>query len=147
MSDIEKYRQLAQDVRIFNGLHPHEVSDIVQRGTGLSFLKGQTIFHEGMMGSNLYIVLSGEVVLYVKNRLIARCEVGEAFGEMAVLNQRPRTATAAAETDVELFTLDESQMNEILEKRVAVRFLLNIIHVLSEHLENSNTWIADIRKR
>lgn len=147
MSDIEKYRRLAKDVRIFNGLHPHEVSDIVQRGTELSFRKGQTIFHEGMMGSNLFIVLSGEVVLYVKNRMIARCEVGEAFGEMAVLNQRPRTATAAAETDVDLFTLDESQMNEILEKRVAVRFLMNIIHVLSEHLESSNTWIADIRKR
>ena len=147
MGDIDKYRRYAEEVRIFNGLHPHEVSDIVQGGTRMSYLKGQTIFHEGMMGSNLFVVLGGKVALYAKNRLIARCEVGEAFGEMAVLNQRPRTATAAAETDVDLFTLDESQINEILEKRVAVRFLMNIIHVLSEHLEKSNTLIADVRKR
>ena len=66
---------------------------------------------------------------------------------MSVLNHRPRTATAAAETDVKLFTLDESQVNEILEKRVAVRLLLNVVHVLSERLEEANTSIADIRER
>lgn len=75
------------------------------------------------------------------------CKVGDAFGEMSVLNHRPRTATATAETAVRLFTLDEAQVNKILEKRVAVRLLLNVIHVLSERLEDANGWIADIRDR
>ena len=147
MGDAAKYQHYAAKVRIFNGLKPDEVSEILHKGRTLSFRKGQTVFHEGMLGSNLFIVLSGKIGLYIKSRLIAQCEVGDAFGEMAVLNQRPRTATAAAETDVTLFTLDESQMNEILEKRVAVRLLLNIVHVLSERLEEANTWIADIRHR
>ena len=147
MADEAKYRQYAEKVRIFNGLQPEEVGEILQKGHRLDFHQGQTIFHEGMLGSNLFVVLKGEIGLYNKNRLIAVCKVGDAFGEMSVLNHRPRTATAAAETDVQLFTLDETQMNSILEKRVAVRLLLNIIHVISERLEEANTWIADIRNR
>lgn len=147
MADEAKYRQYADKVRIFNGLKPDEVGDILRKGHTLNFGKGQTIFHEGMLGSNLFIVLNGEIALYNKNRLIAMCKVGDAFGEMSVLNHRPRTATAAAATDVKLFTLDESQMNDILEKHVAVRMLLNIVHVLSERLEEANIWISDIRDR
>lgn len=147
MSDEARYRQYAEKVRIFKGLQPDEVSDILRKGRSVDFHQGQTIFHEGMLGSNLFIVLKGEIGLYNKNRLIATCKVGDAFGEMSVLNHRPRTATAAAETEVKLFTLDESQVNEILQKHVAVRLLLNIVHVLSERLEDANTWIADIRER
>ena len=147
MGGESKYRKYAEKVRIFNGLKPDEVRDILHQGHSLDYGKGQTIFHEGMLGSNLFIVLSGEVGLYNKDKLIALCKVGDAFGEMSVLNHRPRTATAAAQTDVKLFTLDESQMNSILEKHVAVRLLLNIVHVLSERLENANIWIAEIRGR
>lgn len=147
MSDEAKYGQYAERIRIFKGLSPEEVGDILRKGHTLSFAKGQTIFHEGMLGSNLFIVLHGEIALYSKSRLIAMCKVGDAFGEMSILNHRPRTATAAAATDVRLFTLDETQMNNILEKRVAVRLLLNIVHVLSERLEEADTWISDIRER
>ncbi len=143
MGDESKYRHYAEKVRIFNGLKPDEVSDILHRGRMLEYAQGQTIFHEGMLGSNLFIVLKGEIGLYNKNKRIALCKVGDAFGEMSVLNHRPRTATAAAETNAKLYTLDESQMNSILEKHVAVRLLLNIIHVLSERLEDANTWIAE----
>ena len=147
MADTATYKRYSEKVRIFNGLKPEEVGEILHTGHTLEYSKGQTIFHEGMLGSNLFIVLSGEIGLYKTNRLIAVCKVGDAFGEMSVLNHRPRTATAAAETDVKLFTLDESQVNRILEKRVAVRLLLNVVHVLSERLEEANTWIADIRGR
>lgn len=147
MADAAKYRQYAEKVRIFNGLNSEEVGEILRMGHTLDYSKGQTIFHEGMLGSNLFIVLSGEISLYKKDRLIGICKVGDAFGEMSVLNHRPRTATAAAEVDVKLFTLDESQVNGILEKRVAVRLLLNVVHVLSERLEEANVWIADIRDR
>ena len=73
------------------------------------------IFHEGMLGSNLFIMPGGEIGLYNKNKTNALCKVGDASAEMSVLNPRPRTATAAAQTDVKLFTLDESQMNSILQ--------------------------------
>lgn len=145
MADTAKYKQYSEKVRIFNGLSPEEVGEILRTGHTLDIAQGQTIFHEGMLGSNLFVVLSGEIALFQKNRQIGTCRVGDAFGEMSVLNHRPRTATATAESAVKLFTLDESQVNKILEKHVAVRLLLNVIHVLSERLEAANTSIADTR--
>jgi CRP-like cAMP-binding protein len=113
-----------------------------QQGKVVYFQQGQTVFHEGMLGSNLFIVLSGQVGIYMKGKLIARCKVGDAFGEMAVLNRTPRCATAGALSDASLFTLDETQLNGILRKHIAVRLLLNVIHILSERLEAANAALA-----
>ena len=142
MHKEEKYKHYAEKVKLFHGLKPDEVATILHEGKLMHFREGETIFHEGMLGSNLFIVLSGEIAIYLKNELIAKCEVGDAFGEMAVLNSKPRSATAAALTEVKLFTLDESHLNGILDQHVAVRLLLNIIHVLSERLEWSNARMA-----
>lgn len=145
MSNGDKYEQYAKRVRIFNGLQPGEVADILHQGKVVHFQQGQTVFHEGMLGSNLFVILSGQIGIYSKGKLIARCQVGDAFGEMAVLNRTPRCATAAALSNATLFTLDEDQINKLLKKHIAVRLLLNIIHVLSERLETADAWIADHR--
>ena len=145
MDNEKKYEQYARKVRIFNGLQPDDVADILHQGKVVRFLQGQTVFHEGMLGSNLFIVLSGQIAIYNKNKEIARCVVGDAFGEMAVLNHKPRCATAAALTNCTLFTLDEAQINGLLKKHIAVRLLLNIIHVLSERLETADLYIAEVK--
>ena len=146
MSDESKYRRYAEKIRIFNGLDPGEVEYILHNGKILVFREGQTVFFEGQLGSNLFVVLSGRIGIFKKNKQIATCVVGDAFGEMAVLNHEPRTATAAALCETKLFTLDEKQINGILEKHVAVRMLLNIIHVLSERLETVNEQLANMAK-
>jgi CRP-like cAMP-binding protein len=146
MSKEAKYQRYAEKIRIFKGLKPEEVSYILHCGKVLYFHEGQTIFHEGMLGSNLFIVLSGEIGIHHRNELIAKCKVGDAFGEMAVLNHEPRTATACALTQAKCFTLDEKEMAEILQNHVAVKLLMNIIHVLSERLEASNAYISTFKK-
>jgi len=147
MTDLDKYKHYADRIKIFHGLEPEEVSDILHHGKILHFRAGETVFHEGQLGSNLFVLLSGTVSIFKKTKLIAKLQVGDAFGEMAVLNKKPRNATAAADTDAKLFTLDERQINNILEKHVAVRLLLNIVHVLSERLETANVLITDLRKQ
>ncbi len=146
MSDMEKYKKYAEAIQIFHGLTPAEVEYILQHGQVLRFHAGQTVFHQGQLGTNLFIVLGGRVALYNKNKQIAVMQVGDAFGEMAVLNHKPRTATAAAAVDSKLFTLDERQINSVLEKHLAVRLLLNIIHILSERLEVANATVAQLNK-
>ena len=146
-TDTDKYKRYADRVRIFNGLQPEEVEYILHHGKSLVYPEGKTVFHEGMLGSNLFIVLSGEIAIYNKTEMIAKCRAGDAFGALAVFNHKPRSATAVALQDSKLFTLDERQINEILEKHVAVRLLLNIIHVISERLEAANAWNAALRKQ
>jgi CRP-like cAMP-binding protein len=142
----EKNKRYAERIRLFHALKPEEVGRILQEGRMINFQKGQTIFHEGQLGSNLFIVFRGEVGIYSKNRLIAKCKVGDAFGEMAVINQSPRSAAATALTEAKLFTLDEAGTKKVLELGFAVRVLMNIIQVMSERLEAANVSIADLRK-
>jgi CRP-like cAMP-binding protein len=143
----DKHKRYTEKTRLFHALKPEEVGRILKEGRMVNFQKGQTIFHEGQLGSNLFIIFRGEVGIYSKNRLIAKCKIGDAFGEMAVINQSPRSAAASALTDAKLFTLDEAGTKKVLEQDFAVRVLMNIIQVMSERLEAANSSIADLRKR
>jgi CRP-like cAMP-binding protein len=144
MKDLEKYQRYAKRIPLFNGISPEEVSDILHKGQVLYFPQGKTIFHKGQCGNNLFVVFSGAVDILNGDHRIGQCRVGDAFGEMSVLDHRPHTATAMAATEVKLFTLDETQINEILHQRVAVRFLLNIIHLLSGHLADTNALLTQV---
>jgi len=147
MGSHEKYEQYVERVRLFKGLSARDVEHVLHAGKIVHFREGQTVFHEGMLGSNIFIVLGGKVAIYKKNRVIARCAVGDAFGEMAVLNDRPRSATASALDDVKLFTMDARDFNEVLHRPFGGKLLRNIIHVLSERLENANARVSDLSDR
>ena len=147
MTDFEKYKRYAEKVRIFRGLTPEEVEQIIHQGRVLHYHAGMSIFHEGTLGNALFIVLKGEVGIYHHNELIASCTVGDAFGEMAVLNHTPRIASAAALSDTRVFTLEEKQVHAILQQKASTRLLLNVIHVLSERLETANAHNHGLRQQ
>ncbi len=147
MGSIEKYKQYAKRVKIFNGLEAEEVEEIIKRGDMLEYHEGKPIFFQGQLGTNIFVVWKGTVGIFVDNDLVAKCEVGDAFGEMSALNHRPHAGSASALTDVKCFVLTEDDVNSILTKHAATRFLLNIIHILSNHLEVANTSNAKLRKR
>jgi CRP/FNR family transcriptional regulator, cyclic AMP receptor protein len=140
-----KYEKYIKKVKLFEGLDTSDVSDILHCGKVIAFGEGKTVFHEGMLGSNLFIVLHGQIALHKKNQFFAKCRVGDVFGEMDVLNHQPRAVTASALTDVRLFTLSEAELNDKLHKTVVVKLMLNIIHILSERLEESNSWVTKLR--
>ena len=142
MSSKSKYASYAKRIKIFKNLSEEDVEAILKPGHMIEFPEGRTIFHKGQLGSNLFIVFSGRVEIYDEDHKIANCRVGDCFGEMSVLNHEPHSATAVASTPVKLYTLTEQQINEVLEKRVAVRFLLNIIHVLSDRIKNTNRMLT-----
>ena len=138
MSHSKTYKGIAQKVKLFEGLSENEVSDIMRHGKSMHYRAGDSIFHKGQLGNTIFIVLSGTVNIVIENHVIAKCRVGDAFGEMSALNHRPHCANAEAHTEVKLFTLSEKQITYLLEKRVGIRLLLNIIHILSGYLENAN---------
>lgn len=147
MSDLAKYKRYAKRIPIFKGLTPEEISSILHEGRSLSFQQGKTIFHKGQLGRSLFVVFGGSVEIFDGDHKIATCRIGDAFGEMSVLDHRPHSATAVASTDVRLFTLDEDQISGMLEQHVAVRFLLNIIHLLSGHLANTNSQLSRLEHK
>lgn len=145
--DKSKYATYLEHVRLFKGLKSRDAEDILHAGKIIHFREGQVIFHEGMLGKNMFIVLSGKVAIYKKNRAIARCNVGDAFGEMAVLNKRPRSATACALSDVKLFTLEEKELRQLMGRPFGERLMLNIIRMLSDRLEGANALASQLADR
>ena len=69
---------------------------------------GKTLMIEGQAGSTMYVVLDGRVALSIRGQVVERVGPGGVFGEMALLDQSPRAATALAETPVALLAMSRS---------------------------------------
>lgn len=99
---------------------------------------GGTIFDEGEVGTEMYVIQSGSVEIFkkVKDQLkhLATLEKGDFFGEMSILEEVPRTAVAKAKTDVELVKINQSTFDEMLRHNaeIAVRMLRKLSRRLRE---------------
>ena len=97
---------------------------------------GETLFKAGEPGESLYLVRSGEVELFIKDTagqkiLLAIAGPGEVFGELALLDRGPRTATALALSDAELLELDRDDLLLLFQKspKAALRLLAAMSHM------------------
>jgi CRP/FNR family transcriptional regulator, cyclic AMP receptor protein len=81
---------------------------LLQRaGDTESFKAGETIFAEGDRADRVYMVNTGTVSLSKDGQLLERAGPGVVFGELALIDRAGRSATAAAETDCELSSIDK----------------------------------------
>src|SRR6202161_1690260 len=70
---------------------------------------GDTIFKEGDEADELFVIKSGQIEIRLGNRTLAELPTNSIFGEMALIDDAPRSATAVAVTDVELVPVSEKQ--------------------------------------
>ena len=108
--------------------------------------KSKVIFSEGSRGQEMYVVYSGRVGLYAQTasgyqRLLATIEAGDFFGEMALVDDSPRSATAIAEEDnTRLLVLDRSKFTYLL--RHQPDFALVVMGRLCSRLREANKAIT-----
>lgn len=110
------------------------------------FAKSQPIFKEDSLGNEMYIVYSGKVELYKgqgkQSVLLATPGAGEFFGEMALIDGSPRSATAiAAEDDTRLVALDEAKFLFLLrhQPEFALIVMQQLCHRLRQTTERETT--------
>jgi cGMP-dependent protein kinase len=77
--------------------------------------KNLTLFKQGDTGTYWYIVHEGTFSLYINNEFKKNLIKGDSFGELALMNDAPRSATVKAETDCEVWTLKREVFRKILE--------------------------------
>jgi CRP-like cAMP-binding protein len=104
------------------------------------FPAGTVLFEEGQHAHDMYIVVSGEVEIrrQVGNaeRVLAVLPAGEFFGEMAILNARPRSATAVTRTEARLLVIDATTFEAMLRARPEIA--LRMIRALATRLDSAN---------
>lgn len=132
-----------EDFGIFHGLSEENIEDIIKDLTRISFTKGEAIISEHAEGNNLFYIYSGKVEiskdLENDDNLFARLSVlgpGEFFGEMSLINDAPRSASAVALDDVELMVVPKEVFMDITFSHPIVMF--NLIRTLSGRLRDTN---------
>jgi CRP-like cAMP-binding protein len=101
-----------------------------------SLKAGSVIFREGDEAKELYVIKDGEVRLQIGNRTIIELGADNIFGEMALIDSEPRSATAIAITDVELVPVSEKQFLFLVSQ--TPYFALKVMRVLAKRLRVTN---------
>ncbi len=126
--------------------HLRELSDaaraaLAERIDLQRYAAGETIFNYGDPGHALYIIRTGEVEIYVKNDqgekiILETSKPGDVFGEVAMLDNGPRTAWVTAISDVELLRLDRAHFEEYVRQYPPAA--LNLLSVAARRLRKSD---------
>jgi CRP/FNR family cyclic AMP-dependent transcriptional regulator len=101
-----------------------------------SFKQGETIFNEGESGNCMFAVIEGTVAIELRGAVIERVAQGGVFGEMALIDGQPRSATAVATADCRLGAIDEKRFLRLVEQ--TPRFALQMMQLITERLRRSS---------
>ncbi|GAB3636774.1 hypothetical protein GCM10027422_23640 [Hymenobacter arcticus] len=128
--------QVLQQTALFAETPENVLSSIVPIMQEVSFTAGQQIFAKGDLGASLFIMYEGAVGIFNGPHLLATFGKGDFFGELALLDAEPRSATAVAQGAVTAFRLDQEDFYDVMEERPEV--LRNILRVLCQRLRRQN---------
>jgi CRP-like cAMP-binding protein len=101
-----------------------------------AFAAGETIFSKGDPGTAMYVVVEGEVDLWIGEERVETLVPGEPFGEMALIEHAPRIATAVARTPCRLVEVPEKRFLFLVQQ--TPYFSLQIMRVMAERLRKMN---------
>jgi CRP-like cAMP-binding protein len=96
------------------------------------FKAGEVIFNQGDPAAELFVIQSGRVDITLGNRLLTSLSDHDIFGEMALIDAAPRSASAVAKTDVRLVPVGEKQFLFLISR--TPHFALNVMRALARRL-------------
>ena len=110
---------------LLGGLSENSMSWLRETGQRLILEQGKTLIQEGVRIENVYILLSGSLLVTTaapelpeKRRLVARLTAGEIIGEMSLIDQRPPSATVTAEDDCSLHAVSQKTLPDKVEQDI-----------------------------
>jgi signal transduction histidine kinase len=130
-----------ESIPLFRHLNRNELQALHFIAQVRQFAVGQVIFDQGAAGDGVYFVKSGLVEISAgqggERHVFSRLGPGEIFGEMAVIEHRPRSATAAAAEPTEVFFLPRGEILTFIERSPSLAFAL--LQQISHRLREFNT--------
>ncbi|MDB5236308.1 MAG: hypothetical protein JWR44_3301 [Hymenobacter sp.] len=118
------------------------LSSIVPIMKEVTFHEGEEIFAKGDIGTSLFILHDGQVGIFNGSQQLATFGPGDFFGELALLDTEPRSATAAAVGHVLAFRIDQEDFYDVMEERAEV--LRNILKMLCQRIRRQNEKMREL---
>lgn len=140
LSDDEKHAWLAR-VPLFTGCSDDVVEQLAAVSTGVDFAPDEVIVAQGQTGNGLVIIMTGGVRIVAGNEELARLGPGEVIGELSVIDQRPRSATAYAVGPTTCLALASWDFVAVLEREP--RLALNLLRELVTRLRGADDKLRD----
>lgn len=136
-----------RDLPLLARLPEADLQALASRGRVRRFPAGSAIFHEGDPGDALHVVVEGQVGITVlsgagNEATVATVDTGDCFGEFALLDGRPRSATATATRATRTFVVTRADFVDWLSARPAAA--LALLETLSLRLRRTDEALADM---
>jgi len=130
---------------MFEGLDDDDLGSLAKNLVEKKLEAGEMIFNQGDTGTELYIVAEGHVNIHLPGEASRRVSLkdiarGEYFGELALFDDKPRSASALATTDATLLVLARAKLEAYLEQRP--RAAMAILRTMSERLRETNALLS-----
>ena len=142
---------LKKNYPFFSDFTDAELQHIFKISSKKVYHKGEVVFKEGTIGNEMHIIISGEILITKKfhkegNTIINTLKGGDSFGEMAIVDESPRYATATAKSDSILIAINEVILRNS-EPRLCFKLYKNLSSILSEKLKKSDATISALKMK
>jgi CRP-like cAMP-binding protein len=128
---------LLRKVGLFSDLDERDLASLADEFNERRFSTGETIALEGAGGLMFFVVDSGEASVEVHGEEVAWLGPGDSFGEVALIDRRPRTATVTAKTDLVTYGLPVFVFRPFVESRPQVAWKL--LEAMADRLERAES--------
>jgi CRP/FNR family transcriptional regulator, cyclic AMP receptor protein len=105
---------------LFEGLSRKELTQLARVSEDMEIPEGAVLTKEGEIGHEFFVIVDGETEVTRKGRRIAARGDGDFIGEIALLEEVPRTATVKAKTPLRVFVLTSKDFHHLLEENPGV---------------------------
>ena len=142
-----------QAIPLFKSLSKKDISVLMTHIHKRAYLAGEYIFYQGDPGFGLYLVSEGKVLISRESEdghkiTLAVIQKGDFFGELALVDNDKRSASAIAEIDSELYVIFKPDLDEFIEKypKKGIKILQGISEITASRLRTLNEDYFNLRK-
>lgn len=144
LSIVEKVIIL-KTVPMFSQTPDNVLADVAGLLDEVDASENETVFNKGDRGDSLYIIIDGKVRVHDGERLLNYLGERDVFGEMALLDPEPRSASVTVVEPARFFRLDQAPFYDLMAERPEVA--IGIIRMLTSRLRNRVSDIAQLNSR
>ncbi|MBI5101990.1 MAG: cyclic nucleotide-binding domain-containing protein [Nitrospirae bacterium] len=142
--------KLMMKIPIFDGLNSRELAQIERILHQRDFVKDEVIFFQGDPGLGMYIIVNGDIdiISEPEKHVLAELHVGDFLGELSLLDESPRTATAVAKTPSRLLCLFQSDLYDLIDRnpRLGVKIMVQLARTIGARLKKTNEHVNEIKR-
>ncbi|MCX7984416.1 MAG: cyclic nucleotide-binding domain-containing protein [Bacteroidetes bacterium] len=146
--------EILSKVPSFAELTSRELKEVAAIVHKREYLRGEPVFYQGDPGLGMYIVQKGEVSITLttkegKTDEIAVLGEGDFFGELALIDEAPRSANAVCRTDCLLIGFFRPDLFELIEKKpsLGIKIVLKLAEIVTQRLRRTDEELSRLRSQ